>query len=1218
MANIKANGILIRKLRRELKINSTPASQMLIASLSADRVRLKEFKGEDPPLWINAFGDRWLSNVETRPGDSFDENLLKSLAYILGTSLEAITVAQHKNPYKGPKAFGIRDAKFFGGRKEEARLVFKQLQSHNLVGIIGASGSGKSSLAFAGVCPLIAKEQTDWEMLSLRIGEKPLESLFYALDQWLFPSTDEKLDRPTRISAFENNLKQGDKALYHYLTGARQDTEKTPVLLLDQWEDLYTLCESQSDQNTFLQNLITAVENDAVRVLITVRADFYDQLLLSPPPFFERLKPNLIDLQPMKRCQLQEAIEKPTEGTGFKFADGLVGRLLKDVGPDQGHLPILQIALSELWANRDIGRNMVGFEVYEGFGGLQHIISTHANNVLENILSPEGRRIARLTLPSLVHLGGHGNDVKLPLPLLQFGPEQQNILRRLSEEDCRLLTIYRSVDTINPEREIEYVELAHEELIRSWPVLRTWLDDNLEFHLQRSNLQASYKRYLNNNQDTDFLIPEGKRLDEARRLLNEYGRPYLGDLKSYIERSIEKWEKIHDEGLKRERRQKRHERKLRKQAERAAQEAKSRLKFAAIATCIALFGAIFSVYGLFAARFSEAQSAHSYARILAEGGEYRNALATLYGFLPSYEMFRFLVPPELASSLFHILTTSPIQNLQHKKPVLSAVFSSDGKRVTTLSRDGTERIWDVATGTTIGNPTTHRRGIKPIVYSQDLNSDEKRLVTKIRNNNAHIWDKLKNESVGDPIIHEDDIYSAVFSRDGNRIVTASRDGTARIWNGKTGKPVGKPMVHRRGVHSATFSWDGHRIVTASHDGTARIWDGKTGEPLGSPMIHDDAIHSAAFSRDGNRIVTASRDGSARIWNSEFGNPIGGLLERGKPSNSVVFSPDSRHIVIINIAGTARIWDIETGKTVGGPMKHDGGVHSVAFSRDGRRIVTASIDGTARIWDGKNGKKVSDPMKHDASINTAFFSRNGRRIVTASDDGTARVWDGKFGKIVGAPLRHEKSVQFAVFSRDGRRIVTASDDDTARIWDVEAEKLVGAPMEHPSGIISSNFSLDGSRVITASFGGTRIWDAKNGKPVGRPKIQYWTGKTLAFSPNMRRIIEHRGEVARIWDIETRKLVGAPMNHNGIVQNANFSQDGRRVVTTSGRIARVWDAETGKPIGNPILHEHLIQSAVFSQDGRRIATNSDAVRIWNVEIDYRGLLSKANRRLEALGR
>ena len=240
----------------------------------------------------------------------------------------------------------------------------------------------------------------------------------------------------------------------------------------------------------------------------------------------------------------------------------------------------------------------------------------------------------------------------------------------------------------------------------------------------------------------------------------------------------------------------------------------------------------------------------------------------------------------------------------HGQGVMSAAFSPDGKRIVTASDDKTARLWDVKTGTPIGEPLQG---------------------------------------------HEGPVRSAAFSPDGKRIVTASYDKTVRLWDGESGKPIGEPLRgHEDKVMSAAFSPDGKRIVTASNDKTVRLWNAETGEPIGEPLKgHANSVLSAAFSPDGKRIVSASFDRTARLWDAETGRPIGKPFKSELEVSCAAFSPDGKRVVTGSIDKTARLWDAETGNPIGDLNGHDGAVWSAAFSPDGTRIITGARDNMAR-------------------------------------------------------------------------------------------------------------------------------------------------------------------------------------------------------------------------------------------------------------------------------
>ncbi|MEM9733361.1 MAG: caspase family protein [Pseudomonadota bacterium] len=435
---------------------------------------------------------------------------------------ESPKVESGTNPFKGLQAFGAFDAKYFGGRSKISDLIFSELQSRNLVGVIGASGSGKSSVAFAGVFPNIQSENPDRQIYHLRPGSDPIQSLFYAVNDGLFGAR--KIDRPHNYKKFAAAFNADFDALFHFFKGVSEARDGTPVLIVDQWEELFTLCDDESARAAFVGNILNASKKGAIKVLLTVRADFYEQLMQSPGAFFDELKPGLINLKAMNADELREAIEKPAAEVGTVFSDGLIDRLISDVEAETSQLPMLQFALSELWKNRDLKTDVIGFETYEELQGIQGLIERHADRVLVEELNQEEISVARFTLPALLYLGGYGNDVRMPEPLHHFSDTQQMVLRKLSSENCRIVTINRRE---TDDGATEYVELAHEELIRSWPTLVKWLQENIEFHKQRSQLKFQYQSFLNNNKNDDYLLPKGKSLEDAKYLINNCDNQYL-------------------------------------------------------------------------------------------------------------------------------------------------------------------------------------------------------------------------------------------------------------------------------------------------------------------------------------------------------------------------------------------------------------------------------------------------------------------------------------------------------------------------------------------------------------------------------------------------------------------------------------------------------------------------------------------------------------------
>jgi WD40 repeat protein len=232
---------------------------------------------------------------------------------------------------------------------------------------------------------------------------------------------------------------------------------------------------------------------------------------------------------------------------------------------------------------------------------------------------------------------------------------------------------------------------------------------------------------------------------------------------------------------------------------------------------------------------------------------------------------------------------------------------------------------------------------------------------------ARVWDAATGASIGKPLPHEGRDYnelvravSAAFSPDSARVVTASQE-IARVWDAATGAPISEPMRHNAEIASVAFSPDGTRVVTTSgnrivQDGgstwtnnTARLWDAATGAPIGEPMPHNGPVLSVAFSPDGTRVVTTSMGYTAQLWDAATGAAIGKPMRHDGLVFSAAFSPDSARVVTASEDKTAQVWDAATGAPIGAPMRHNAEIVSAAFSADDARIVTASRDNTAQMW-----------------------------------------------------------------------------------------------------------------------------------------------------------------------------------------------------------------------------------------------------------------------------
>jgi hypothetical protein len=385
--------------------------------------------------------------------------------------------------------------------------------------VVGRSGSGKSSLVYAGLLPALRRERDRfWNVLSLRPGPTPLRALATAFN----PRADDEgaAEYATKITQEAEKLRTGDpELLSHMIRGELDRAEGKPdrlLLYIDQWEELYAQASPSSDKeraaqhaadvNRFIDLLLTAAQTAPVTVVATVRADFYDPLI-AHQEIRSLLPTRQVLLGAMPRSELERAIVEPTRKVGLAFdPPGLVQRILDEAGEDEGMLPLLQYALKETWALRE-GNAMTG-DSYVRSGGVREAIRITAERAF-GALSAEDQQAARQLFLRLV-TPGEGQEDTRARAAMPAEPTQRKIVEQFAGPRARLLV------TGSDLAKRPTVEVAHEALIRTWPRLREWIDANREKLRARAAVLQAKADWEQNGRRDDMLLPAGLQLERAR------------------------------------------------------------------------------------------------------------------------------------------------------------------------------------------------------------------------------------------------------------------------------------------------------------------------------------------------------------------------------------------------------------------------------------------------------------------------------------------------------------------------------------------------------------------------------------------------------------------------------------------------------------------------------------------------------------------------------
>jgi WD40 repeat protein/tRNA A-37 threonylcarbamoyl transferase component Bud32 len=542
------------------------------------------------------------------------------------------------------------------------------------------------------------------------------------------------------------------------------------------------------------------------------------------------------------------------------------------------------------------------------------------------------------------------------------------------------------------------------------------------------------------------------------------------------------------------------------------------------------------------------------------------------------------VPALLHSIRAHLLQVSlqsncPRFTFAHNNRVEGIAFSPDGTKLATGSEDRIARLWDVATGTPLGDALQHTNlvlisgvlfwdnasampheldSLRPF-FSLAFSPDGTKLATASWENTARVWDVDTGKPLGGVLQHPSPVSTVAFSPDGVRLVTVAGNA-ARFWDIATGKPLGDALQHTSEIEAVAISLDGTKLATGSLDKTARLWHVVTGKPpLGDALPHTGPVQAVAFSPDGTKVATGSWDKTARVW----GVPT--ALQATDAAQAVDYGHDGMKLGAGSVQHTGRVWDVATRKPLHA-LQDAGRIITVAFSPDGMKLATASEDNTARLWDVATGKPLGDALQHEAKVVVAAFSPDGTKLATASHDNTARLWDVATGKPVGGALQHEAKVVVAAFSPDGTKLATASHDRTARVWDVALTAPIANVLRHEEEVKAVTFSLDGTTVAASSSYITRFWDAVTGQSLGNFPLHLTPNTSIvAFSPDGTKLVQVRNKTAILWDVATGKPLGYAPDHEDTIHAAAFSRDGTKLATAGGTTAQLWDLATGRRLG-----------------------------------------------------
>jgi len=1120
-------------------------------------------------------------------------------------------------PYVGLKPFQLEHSAYFYGRQQLTQKLIAELYQRSFLALVGASGSGKSSVVQAGIMAQLQQGKQlpgseQWRICYFRPGEHPLTSL----TQHLVSSQEQQ-------NQLEGLLYQGVEGLVRWL---RSYPEPMVVLVVDQFEELFTLA-NPIERSQFLELLLGAINyaRDRVKLIITLRVDFmthcldFSELatLLQQASFF--VPPNLSEQD------YRNVIIKPAESVGLQVESRLVEVLLQEIGTATGKLPLLEFVLEQLWEYRQQGT--LTLEAYQQqIGGLEGALEKKANAVYEN-LDPHARDCAQWIFLALTQVGENIADTSRQISKqdLIVGKYPQALVERTLQELVKAnlvvvdseMTNYgeasrsRGANQISePEDLSEFplqttIEIAHDILIHNWSTLRWWLEQNRNrLQLQRQLEQAA-RLWQQHHQNSDYLW-QGARLAQAEEIYIKETDELSETVQQFIEAGL----------AQRDAEQRQAQRRLRR-----AQAA---------AATISLLGIVAMVVGGLAYWQRQKALINQVETLNASAGALYESEQPLKGLEKSLKAQQQLsniafppkhLPIKIASTLQDLLHRTQARNLLtgHTKAVSAVDVSSDGELIASASWDGTIRLWQ-SNGKLLTTLKDHQSKVMDVAFHPNGH----KLVSASSDGTFKLWDRngtlLKTTST------EQQLSKIRFSPDGKSLVTAAKDGTITFWD-ENGNQQEQFVAHEKGVDSIGFSPEGQFLASGSaQSSTVKIWqpDGTLAETLKG---YEAGVGDISFSPNGELLAVTGLSGKIKVHNmddsSQFQLPI-----QEEPVTSVGFAPDGKTLISGAQAGTINYWALEKNST--SPIKtltaHQDTVRDVSFFPNPNVMVSASEDQTLRTWQlpqtvkrhqgdiysiavdpkrdraasagsnhtiqlwtfqGMVNQKPKTVLKgHSKSIKTLSFSSNGDYLASGSADETIKIWHPTQQTTPVQTLKaHNDIVNSVDFSPTGEMLASGSNDGTIRLWHINGElhKTLSA---HQGGVSSVDFASHRNHFASGGYDGKiKIWQT-DGTLQQVLKAQDSAITAIAFSSD-GNLVASAGTDHTIQLWSNGELIKTLAGHRQYITNLSFHP--KENILASGSVdetIKLWNRKTGELLASLEGQGKPIRSVRFSSNGKTL--------------------------------
>jgi len=853
------------------------------------------------------------------------------------------------SPYLGLRKFEVDDKDKFFGRDRWIIELTNYLAKENVLLLLGASGSGKSSLIQAGLIPKL-KDQWGSQLFNFTFvpDVDPFES-FYGCLLSKYKQSEAKLARTVK-----------EDTLIQVVQSLKNDAQW--LIFIDQFEEVFTRTP-KTERDIFIKSLIQLIENSdsSVKVIMTMRADFLDKL----SPYHDLGKVHDSSsrmLTDMEDSDLRLAIAEPAARNGVIFEQGLIDTIIADFKQQAGSLPLLQYTLNLLWSKDDITDRILHTKAYQELGGVTGALQQQANKIYDQFDETQRKFAEEIFLELIELVGKEAVSRRADKAIFERDETQREILYQLI--DNRLLVSKGEEGKVT-------VEVAHEELLRSWKVLQDLIREKEDIIILRNRLYADAKQWdeicQQDAKKANSELWNGSKLAKVVRLYNDKLLPNLDALAiKFANASIN-----HQNQLKAI------------EAERKQREVNTEI-------------------GL-------ANSLSQYALLLFnEGKELEACIAIIKAgkILQKHKKTDKNIIHILQNILFNVKEYNRLEN--HQDGIRDISFTPDGSVLASSSSDKTIKLWDVKTGKEIYTLNGHMDSVKSISFSPDGNL----LASGSSDKTIKLWNIKTGQEIYTFNGHLDAVISISFHPNGNLLASGSSDKTIKLWNIETRVEIYTINVDDSNICTICISSDGNILASASHPSefgeVVKLWNISTKTEIKEieGYDEDDFIYNVNFSHDGKILALCSHK-HIIVWDRE--TEAQGQIEtaHNKEILSLSFSSDGQVLVTGSCDKTIKFWNIK--KIFGNDSyrvnpsssyvtegddcclftirAHNKEVSSVCFSPDGKTLASGSFDKTIKLWkiDTKKIQTLNEDDNNEFNIGNNFSSDNNTLEMRQADE-----------------------------------------------------------------------------------------------------------------------------------------------------------------------------------------------------------------------------------------